>query len=71
MHQNHPAIEGLYFPNQLFRTKSLHQDLVFYTGEDPILTPNFITLHLNSICKNQPHLLASWAYVRYLGDLSG
>ncbi|ORX52463.1 hypothetical protein DM01DRAFT_1336835 [Hesseltinella vesiculosa] len=80
-HQDHPAIEMIYFPEDLNREQALLDDLAYFYGPDlvPMLTdPMTMTpavkqyVHaLESACLVDPSLLVSHSYTRYLGDLSG
>jgi len=74
--QSHPSISLIYFP-ELNRRKSLEKDLNFYYGNgwEKLVEPSAVTQayveRIHNIGKNQPELLISHAYTRYMGDLSG
>ncbi|KTG41386.1 hypothetical protein cypCar_00026898 [Cyprinus carpio] len=57
----HPAVQPIYFPQELARLESLELDLEHFFG------PHW----RKRIGKNSPDLLVAHAYTRYLGDLSG
>lgn len=74
--QKNQAIQIIYFP-ELYRQKSLIQDLKYYYGsnwqnciEPSKATKNYVE-RIHDIGKNQPELLIAHAYTRYMGDLSG
>ena len=66
----------VYFP-ELFRKESLITDLKEWANfktDRPATLQNAINLytsHLQKLGKNNPELLVTHAYVRYMGDLSG
>nr|AYR06258.1 heme oxygenase [Renouxia sp.] len=72
----HPAIKLIYFP-ELNRKESLEKDLLYYYGSDwlsyikPSAATQVYVERIHSVGKNQPELLISHAYTRYMGDLSG
>ena len=72
----HPAVKLVYFP-ELNRKESLKKDLLYYYGPDwlscvePSAATRVYVERIRSIGKNQPELLISHAYTRYMGDLSG
>lgn len=75
-HKRHLAVSAIYFP-QLFRRESLIHDLktwADFKNDVPLKlkteVENYIH-HLKKISEENPLLLISHAYVRYLGDLSG
>nr|YP_010471102.1 heme oxygenase [Synarthrophyton patena]UVF62931.1 heme oxygenase [Synarthrophyton patena] len=74
--KNDLAICPIYF-DQLNRKKSLEKDLSYYYGLDwqAMIVPSTVTQiyvsRIHEIGKNQPELLISHAYTRYMGDLSG
>nr|QCI08385.1 Heme oxygenase [Ptilothamnion sphaericum] len=74
--KSHIAVQAIYFP-ELYRKESLMQDLEYYYGKDWLqyIEPSSATQvyvdRIYSIGKNQPELLISHAYTRYIGDLSG
>jgi len=72
----------VHFPNELARVETLRDDVEFFLGEDYLDTlhatggkPSSATQdymdRLSFIAKEEPLLLLSHAYTRYLGDLSG
>lgn len=74
---DHPAVQPIYFPQELARLESLEQDLEHFFGPQwkkkisvPAATHRY-TQRLREIGKNNPNLLVAHAYTRYLGDLSG
>lgn len=75
-HKNHPILSKIYFP-QLNRKTSLEADLFFYYGanwrEQIALSPagEAYVQRIREISANEPELLVSHSYTRYLGDLSG
>ncbi|TRY91407.1 hypothetical protein DNTS_018788 [Danionella cerebrum] len=73
----HPAVQPIYFPQELARLEPLQKDLEHFLGPQwrkkisvPAATHNY-TQRLREIGKNSPELLVAHAYTRYLGDLSG
>lgn len=74
--KNHEAVEFIYF-SELFRTKSLIEDLKYYYGPDwennieASLSTQVYVNRIHNIGSNQPELLIAHAYTRYIGDLSG
>ncbi|MDJ1175123.1 heme oxygenase (biliverdin-producing) [Roseofilum capinflatum] len=75
-HQNHPVLGPLYFP-ELNRKQSIEQDLAFYYGsnwrEEVTLSPvgqEYVN-RIREISNEEPELLISHLYTRYMGDLSG
>ena len=74
-HKEDRNISKIYYP-ELFRKKSLEEDLHFFGGEtytigSPSKNTKRYTNWLEEISKSNPKNLISHAYVRYLGDLSG
>ncbi|KAI7803213.1 heme oxygenase 1a [Triplophysa rosa] len=74
---DHPAVQPIYFPQELARLESLEQDLEHFFGPQwrkkisvPAATHRY-TQRLREIGKNSPNLLVAHTYTRYLGDLSG
>uniref|UniRef100_A0A3B4ZEU8 heme oxygenase (biliverdin-producing) n=1 Tax=Stegastes partitus TaxID=144197 RepID=A0A3B4ZEU8_9TELE len=74
---SHPAVAPIYFPQELARLESLEQDLEHFFGSDwrkrvivPAATHRY-QQRLRQIGRENPELLVSHAYTRYLGDLSG
>ncbi|XP_016098463.1 heme oxygenase 1a [Sinocyclocheilus grahami] len=74
---DHPAVQPIYFPQELARLESLELDLEHFFGPHwrervtvPAATHRY-TQRLREIGKNCPDLLVAHAYTRYLGDLSG
>nr|UJO50637.1 heme oxygenase [Cyprinus carpio] len=66
----HPAVQPVYFPQELARLESLELDLEHFFG------PHWrkrvtVPAATHEIGKNRPDLLVAHAYTRYLGDLSG
>ncbi|KAI8344377.1 heme oxygenase-domain-containing protein [Chlamydoabsidia padenii] len=80
-HQDDPAIEMIYFPDELNRQESLLADLTFFYGPerlDEVTNPETMTpavkqyiQAMEEACKVNPALMVSHSYARYLGDLSG
>lgn len=74
--KNTVAISPIYF-DQLNRKESLEKDLSYYYGLNwkSIVAPSTVTQmyidRIHEIGQNQPELLISHAYTRYMGDLSG
>ena len=74
--KDHPSISLIYFP-ELNRKNSLEKDLKYYYGDEwsKIVKPSAVTQtyieRIHIIGRNQPELLISHAYTRYMGDLSG
>ncbi|XP_030649589.1 heme oxygenase 1a [Chanos chanos] len=73
----HPAVEPIYFPQELARLEPLERDLEFFFGPDwrkrvtvPAATHRYAQ-RLREIGRKSPNLLVAHAYTRYLGDLSG
>nr|YP_009293816.1 heme oxygenase [Ahnfeltia plicata]AOM65504.1 heme oxygenase [Ahnfeltia plicata]UAT97180.1 heme oxygenase [Ahnfeltia plicata]UAT97385.1 heme oxygenase [Ahnfeltia plicata] len=70
------SIQLIYFP-ELNRRESLIDDLKYYYGLDwlskvqPSLATQIYVERIHNIGENQPELLISHAYTRYMGDLSG
>lgn len=69
---------SLHFPKELNRTDALRDDVDFYHGNtervllDPPSKATQDYIHrIEFIAQNEPLLLLSHAYTRYLGDLSG
>ncbi|KAI4903683.1 hypothetical protein NFI96_023194 [Prochilodus magdalenae] len=74
---SHPAVEPIYFPQELARLEPLERDLEFFFGPQwrkrvtvPAATVRY-TERLREIGGSNPSLLVAHAYTRYLGDLSG
>ena len=64
-----------HFPKELYRTTSLEEDLDFWRGETlpkdiSPATQDYVD-RIHRIAQEDPILLLSHAYTRYLGDLSG
>ncbi|XP_036446096.1 heme oxygenase 1a [Colossoma macropomum] len=73
----HPAVEPIYFPQELARLEPLERDLEYLFGPQwrkrvtvPAATVRY-TERLREIGRCNPNLLVAHAYTRYLGDLSG
>uniref|UniRef100_A0A8B9GT80 heme oxygenase (biliverdin-producing) n=2 Tax=Astyanax mexicanus TaxID=7994 RepID=A0A8B9GT80_ASTMX len=73
----HPAVEPIYFPQELARVEALERDLEFFFGLQwrkrvtvPAATLRYAE-RLREIGRSSPNLLVAHAYTRYLGDLSG
>nr|ARW60623.1 Heme oxygenase [Polysiphonia sp.] len=70
------AVNAIYFP-QLYRKKSLVQDLNYYYGSSWInkIKPSSATQvyveRIHRIGYSNPELLIAHSYTRYIGDLSG
>jgi heme oxygenase len=74
-HKEDKNVSKIFYP-ELFRKKSLEQDLYFFGGDtytlgSPSKNTKKYTNWLEDISKSSPKNLISHAYVRYLGDLSG
>jgi heme oxygenase (biliverdin-producing, ferredoxin) len=74
-HKEDKNVSKIFYP-ELFRKKSLEEDLFFFGGNSYNLgMPSKNTIKyanwLKEISKSSPKNLISHAYVRYLGDLSG
>ncbi|ORZ24162.1 hypothetical protein BCR42DRAFT_402370 [Absidia repens] len=80
-HQNDPAIEMIYFPDELNREQTLLDDLSYFYGHErlaEVTHPDTMTpavkqyiAAMEEACKVNPALMVSHSYARYLGDLSG
>lgn len=74
-HWEHPMLEPLYFPEELWRTEAIHADCKFFgidlDKEVPSKATAAYITQLRSIGDSAPEMLFAHAYVRYLGDLSG
>ncbi len=74
--EGHPIISGIAFP-ELFRRKTLEQDLAFYFGQDwarevkPSIPAQAYVDRIREVGKTRPELLIGHHYSRYIGDLSG
>tara|TARA_Y100001978_G_scaffold202458_1_gene223698 strand:+ start:1601 stop:2311 length:711 start_codon:yes stop_codon:yes gene_type:complete len=74
--ENHPVIKHIGF-KELFRKKTLEDDLNFYYGNNwinEIKISDSAKLYVNRIhlvAKESPELLVGHHYTRYIGDLSG
>ncbi len=74
--EDHPVIKYFGF-KELFRKKTLEQDLNFYYGKNwlnEIVISKSAKLYVNRIrlvAKESPELLVGHHYTRYIGDLSG
>lgn len=75
-HRNHPIVSKIDFP-QLHRKQSLEEDLAYYYGanwREQIQLSSAGAAYvqrIREISENEPELLVSHSYTRYLGDLSG
>ncbi|CDM92729.1 MAG: heme oxygenase (biliverdin-producing) [Limnospira sp. PMC 1291.21] len=75
-HKNHPVLSKLYFP-ELNRKSAIEQDLLFYYGSNwreevqPSEAAQTYVARIREISEQDPVLLISHLYTRYLGDLSG
>ncbi len=75
IHKKQEFVQKIYFP-ELFRKKSLQEDLDFFNGstfipkEPSKNTQSYISC-IQKISAEDPKKLIPHAYVRYLGDLSG
>lgn len=71
-----PMLQPIYFP-ELNRKESLEKDLLYYYGTnwrqdiEPSPVTRMYVDRIHSIGQNQPELLISHVYTRYMGDLSG
>ncbi|KAI9014476.1 heme oxygenase-domain-containing protein [Phycomyces nitens] len=80
-HKNDPAVENIFFPEELNRKEVLLRDLEHYYGKErlaKVIAPSAMTpavkAYINAMedaCKVNPALLVAYSYTRYLGDLSG
>ncbi|CAO3648638.1 unnamed protein product [Cunninghamella echinulata] len=80
-YQEDPAIEMIYFPDELNREQALLKDLEYFYGKEDletIIQPDSMTpavkqyvQAMENACKINPALMVSHSYARYLGDLSG
>nr|QCI07027.1 Heme oxygenase [Haraldiophyllum bonnemaisonii] len=74
--KEHIAVKSIYFP-ELYRRSSLIEDLEYYYGSnwlnqvEPSLATQVYVDRIHNVGNNQPELLISHAYTRYMGDLSG
>ena len=74
--ENHPIIKYINF-KELFRMKTLEEDLRFYYGDawiNEIIISKSAQTYVNRIhliAKESPELLVGHHYTRYIGDLSG
>jgi len=75
-HREHPLLSQLYFP-ELNRKASLEQDLTYYFGQNwkeqvaPSDAAKDYVARIRKVSNENPELLVSHLYTRYLGDLSG
>jgi heme oxygenase len=75
-HREHPLLSQLYFP-ELNRKASLEQDLTYYFGQNwkeqvaPSASAQDYVARIHEVSNENPELLVSHLYTRYLGDLSG
>ncbi|MEO0985892.1 MAG: heme oxygenase (biliverdin-producing) [Cyanobacteria bacterium J06639_14] len=75
-HKDHPVVSKVYFP-ELHRQQTLETDLAYYYGANwrdevsPSTAGQAYVDRIREISANQPELLVSHSYTRYLGDLSG
>jgi heme oxygenase len=71
-HSNHPIVSQFYF-KELYRSESLKQDLKFfnYTQKCNCSSVSSICNRIQILSETAPERLVAYAYVRYLGDLSG
>ncbi|AFY70846.1 Heme oxygenase [Thalassoporum mexicanum PCC 7367] len=75
-HKNHPVLSKLFY-SQLWREKSLERDLTYYYGANwrEVVQPSEAcqkyVARIHEISAQEPELLVSHAYTRYMGDLSG
>jgi heme oxygenase (biliverdin-producing, ferredoxin) len=75
-HRNHPLLAKMYFP-ELDRKESLEKDLAFYYGPNwrdqvaPSEATKSYVSRIRQVSEQNPELLISHLYTRYLGDLSG
>ncbi|MFQ3617646.1 MAG: heme oxygenase (biliverdin-producing) [Cyanobacteriota bacterium] len=75
-HREHPLLSRLYFP-ELNRKASLEQDLTYYFGQNwkeqvaPSDAAQDYVARIRKVSNENPELLVSHLYTRYLGDLSG
>lgn len=74
--KEHPIVSKIYF-SELNRKASLEQDLFYYYGNNwrelvaPSEAAQAYIQRIREVAANQPELLVSHSYTRYLGDLSG
>jgi heme oxygenase (biliverdin-producing, ferredoxin) len=75
-HKDHPILSKMYYP-ELDRKDSLERDLAYYYGAHwreqiaPSEATQAYVQRIRDISNNNPELLVSHLYARYLGDLSG
>nr|YP_063624.1 heme oxygenase [Gracilaria tenuistipitata var. liui]AAT79699.1 heme oxygenase [Gracilaria tenuistipitata var. liui] len=76
INKHHHVVQSIYFP-ELNRKLSLQKDLEYYYGPNwetqiyPSPATKIYVDRITNISFNQPELLISHAYTRYMGDLSG
>jgi len=74
-HWEHPMLEPLYFPEELWRAEAIRADCKYFEidldQEAPSKATEAYITQLRSMADHSPELLLAHAYVRYLGDLSG
>ncbi|XP_074512767.1 heme oxygenase 2 [Sebastes fasciatus] len=75
--KDHPHFAPLYFPTELNRHEALARDLEYFYGPDwqsqvscSPATQNYVD-RIHQVGQEDPVLLVSHAYTRYMGDLSG
>ncbi|OQS05418.1 heme oxygenase [Thraustotheca clavata] len=73
-----PVFSPLHFPQELERKEALEADLAYYFGSEwattmpaPTKATEEYIARLQHVGANEPSVLVSHAYTRYLGDLSG
>ncbi|MEM9770449.1 MAG: heme oxygenase (biliverdin-producing) [Cyanobacteria bacterium P01_D01_bin.73] len=75
-HKDHPVVSKIYFP-ELHRKESLEKDMEYYFGTDweenfkPSKAAVAYVDRIREVGNDNPELLASHSYTRYIGDLSG
>ncbi len=75
-HKNHPIVSKINFP-ELYRKQTLEEDLAYYYGanwrEQVKLSPagEAYVKRIRELSEQEPELLISHSYTRYMGDLSG
>jgi len=74
-HWEHPLLEPLYFPDELWRAAAIKADCEYFgidlDQEKPSNATTAYITQLHKMAETSPELLLAHAYVRYLGDLSG
>ncbi|MDJ1182152.1 heme oxygenase (biliverdin-producing) [Roseofilum casamattae] len=75
-HKEHPILGKMYFP-ELDRKQAIEEDLAFYYGaswrDEVVKSPagEAYVERIRQVSNEEPELLISHLYTRYMGDLSG